>query len=421
MLAACDFSDSGSDPSAYRLSGFSPNPVEAGGVVTLEGNLPAGVLLKIAGETLTPKNTNGSWQVTLSQKVWAGTQPLSLERPAQGSEGALRLTGSLTVLPRLEQAEVQDGVLTLGALGWKKAGQLIAGTTLTLEGQTLPLTVEGPALVTPLPKQLWGTLTLKLNVAGLESAPYTLSYVAAGVKGRVVTPAVRALESGSGVRGEWVNGEGEAVNKEAAGWLKPQGLPAASSPTRFLVRSKTGQRDALLNWVASLPGLTRARSLEPLEALSLQFSSEAQGKAAQDVLSLHSEWVLSLEGDPAVSPDAVSLQATALSSLPASLGRQWFWPLLKVPDTWKRTQGEGVTVAVLDTGVLSAHPDLKLNLLPGYDFVDDDKDPQDKVGHGTHVAGLIAAKGQVSGAAPRAKLLPTVDPRQQGVQRPGHG
>lgn len=63
-------------------------------------------------------------------------------------------------------------------------------------------------------------------------------------------------------------------------------------------------------------------------------------------------------------------------------------------------------VAVVDTGVDLDHPDLAARLLPGHDFVDDDAQPDDLAGHGTHVAGLVAADGQALGTAPGARLLP---------------
>lgn len=69
--------------------------------------------------------------------------------------------------------------------------------------------------------------------------------------------------------------------------------------------------------------------------------------------------------------------------------------------------GKGIKIAVLDTGVDYLHPDLRPNYKGGYDFVNDDDDPMDDNGHGTHVAGIIAAardgKG-VLGVAPEAEI-----------------
>jgi subtilisin family serine protease len=63
------------------------------------------------------------------------------------------------------------------------------------------------------------------------------------------------------------------------------------------------------------------------------------------------------------------------------------------PAAWDVTQGSSrVVVAVIDTGVDSSHPDLQGALLPGYDVVNGDSNPMDDHGHGTAVAGVIAAR-----------------------------
>lgn len=84
--------------------------------------------------------------------------------------------------------------------------------------------------------------------------------------------------------------------------------------------------------------------------------------------------------------------------------------LIKAKYGWIDSQGEGIVVAVLDTGADMTHPDLAPNIIGGKNFVDGypDDDLEDLHGHGTHVAGTIAAaknnKGIV-GVAPKAKLL----------------
>ena len=67
--------------------------------------------------------------------------------------------------------------------------------------------------------------------------------------------------------------------------------------------------------------------------------------------------------------------------------------------------GKGIKVAVIDTGVDSNHPDLNGKVIGGYDFVENDDTPQDTNGHGTEVAGIIAANGKLKGVAPEAKIL----------------
>jgi subtilisin family serine protease len=70
-------------------------------------------------------------------------------------------------------------------------------------------------------------------------------------------------------------------------------------------------------------------------------------------------------------------------------------------------KGTGVTVAILDTGINYKHSDLNANYQGGYDYVNNDKDPMDDNGHGTHCAGIVAAEDNgkgVVGVAPEAAL-----------------
>jgi subtilisin family serine protease len=81
------------------------------------------------------------------------------------------------------------------------------------------------------------------------------------------------------------------------------------------------------------------------------------------------------------------------------------------PAAWGVTTGNAsVKVAVVDSGVDRTHPDLFANLTPGYDYAYDDADPTDYAGHGTHVAGIIAARGNngtgVTGVAWQTSLIP---------------
>jgi len=81
-------------------------------------------------------------------------------------------------------------------------------------------------------------------------------------------------------------------------------------------------------------------------------------------------------------------------------------PVPGIPSIWSETQGEGVKVAVLDTGIDTDHRDLTNALIDSQDFTG--KGIEDQNGHGTHCAGIIAAysdhKGLI-GIAPKAKLL----------------
>ncbi|GAA1349121.1 S8 family serine peptidase [Streptomyces beijiangensis] len=99
---------------------------------------------------------------------------------------------------------------------------------------------------------------------------------------------------------------------------------------------------------------------------------------------------------------------------------QWVLGALGAEKIWKVATGKGVTVAVIDNGVLASHPDLVGNVLKGKDFIDGDSDASPEAGedadHGTGMAGVIAGHGHgaggadgVKGLAPDAKILPIRD------------
>lgn len=86
----------------------------------------------------------------------------------------------------------------------------------------------------------------------------------------------------------------------------------------------------------------------------------------------------------------------------------WGSKLLGIPPLWQQTQGEGIKVAVLDTGIALEHPDLKPAILAARDFTRSPSAADDAQGHGTHVAGIIAAQRNahgIVGVAPKAKIL----------------
>ncbi len=122
----------------------------------------------------------------------------------------------------------------------------------------------------------------------------------------------------------------------------------------------------------------------------------------------------------AMAGAAVCIAVTSvLPATPAHADRarnnQWHLKSLKIDQAHKITRGAGITVAVVDTGV-DPHPDIRRNLLRGTTVVEGDKGNGqiDQDGHGTMMAGIIAAHGQPGragalGIAPEAKILPVKD------------
>lgn len=92
------------------------------------------------------------------------------------------------------------------------------------------------------------------------------------------------------------------------------------------------------------------------------------------------------------------------------LGSAWHLAVTRTGNAWDTTAGAGVTVAILDSGVLATHADLQANLVPGYNSHDGSSDTTDVTGHGTTVAGVAGAVLDnavgVAGVSGAARVMP---------------
>jgi type VII secretion-associated serine protease mycosin len=90
--------------------------------------------------------------------------------------------------------------------------------------------------------------------------------------------------------------------------------------------------------------------------------------------------------------------------------KQWYLGAMQAEDIWKTTTGEGIKVAVIDTGVSSSTPSLEGQVLKGFDATGvEGEETDDYEGHGTTMAELIAGTGKgggLKGLAPGAKIIP---------------
>jgi len=123
--------------------------------------------------------------------------------------------------------------------------------------------------------------------------------------------------------------------------------------------------------------------------------------------------VARLRGDPNVEFAEVDrlMPAASLTNDPM-VGSEWHLTTINAPAAWAYSTGAGVTIAILDTGVEGTHPDLASQIVPGWNFYNNNSDTSDSNGHGTTVAGTAAAATNnsigVASVAGGAKIMPIV-------------
>ena len=252
---------------------------------------------------------------------------------------------------------------------------------------------RGEPLPRPRAARPWDWVPI-LALAAALLAPALVATVPAGFEGASSAPARRVIV--------------ELAGEPALAALPRGAPPGPGGPgPQASLRALAGYRASLRGRQELFLARLRAAGLaaRPRDAFTLLANGLALEVPAGEVARL-----ARLPGVAAVVPDA-PVRASAGASV----------PLVGAPELWARrdprglkVRGAGVTVAVVDTGVDYTHPALGGGFGPGhkvvagYDFVNDDPDPMDDNGHGTHVAGIVAAAGQgegaVVGVAPEATL-----------------
>ncbi|MGN7457542.1 S8 family peptidase [Paenibacillus pasadenensis] len=105
----------------------------------------------------------------------------------------------------------------------------------------------------------------------------------------------------------------------------------------------------------------------------------------------------------------ITMKASGLPKTMPEKGLPWGVQQIRAPLAWNRTTGHRIKIGVIDTGVDHSHPDLKASLGRGINLIDRGQLPHDDNGHGTHIAGTIAAANQpggMIGVAPRSIVYP---------------
>mgnify|MGYP001077490778 CR=1 FL=1 len=178
--------------------------------------------------------------------------------------------------------------------------------------------------------------------------------------------------------------------------LVPASAPAQGPPDRVIVLFEEGLAATARSAAVSLGA--RVEADLPLvrgAALSLPPGlSPERLRGIRGVAQVEQDTLVNILKKPAPKP-------------PASQTLPWGVDRVEADLSWPVTTGGGIKVAVVDTGIDVAHPDLSQNLKGGYNAINPAKSYTDDNGHGTHVAGTIAAVADqigVVGVAPDAHL-----------------
>jgi len=181
----------------------------------------------------------------------------------------------------------------------------------------------------------------------------------------------------------------------------PVSKPQKWAPGRLLVQPRPGLSDEEFDKILKVPGAKRIGRIPGINVHIVQLPPNASEKAAAALLARNPH-VKFAEPDMMVGPDG-----TANDPYYAS---EWHLSTIGAPTAWDTSTGAGITVAILDSGVDSSHPDLQGQLVAGWNFYDNNSNTADVTGHGTAVAGTVAAATNnglgVSSIAPGAKIMP---------------
>ncbi len=172
-------------------------------------------------------------------------------------------------------------------------------------------------------------------------------------------------------------------------------------PDRLLVKAKHGVSERTVHALLTVHGASQQSLIKQIEVRVVHVPPPRLDAVLKGLR--HDPRIEFAEPDHLLSP--------ALSPNDAYYSLEWHLPKIEAPAAWDTTFGSNsVIIAILDSGVDSTHPDLAGQLVPGWNFYDNNSDTSDVTGHGTGVAGNAAGKGNntvgIASIAWGCKIMP---------------
>jgi len=160
------------------------------------------------------------------------------------------------------------------------------------------------------------------------------------------------------------------------------GAPPDAVPGRLLVKPRAGLNETALQQLFAAYRAQQHAAIEQIDVRILNVKEAARDHVLQALQ--HNPNIEFAQLDYIVEPEAIPNDPKYSS--------EWHLPKIQCPQAWDITTGSSsVIIAVLDTGVDGTHPELSARCVPGWNFYDNNSNTSDVQGHGTLVAGTVAA------------------------------
>ena len=230
----------------------------------------------------------------------------------------------------------------------------------------------------------------------------------------------------AGMESGLVQNAAELANKKAAVEMQALQIDSGSKaeenpdivPDQLIVKYKAGTSSTMKSALNTKISAVSSKSFDKLGFSQIKLTKGTDIKSAMDKLKddpsvEYVEPVYVRKADLLVKEDSSTVvESVYCGDTFYTNGWQWGLEAIGMEDMWETVSEESrsqVKIAIIDTGVDIQHSEFAGNILPGYDFVNNDSDADDDNGHGTHVAGIAAAAHEgsgIAGLAGGAKIMP---------------